>query len=247
MVIKPKQRLIVDAIEQVLNFNKMTLQLAFKSINPFKSDTIEPQTEVTKLSSQIDELDVTKFAIEEDLSDYELIYCEEVDYDNEQYLDEQINALNNKKESFLSSVLHFVKTGTARPNSKSEQDGEMFKSRYRYVGDTTEKSREFCKKMTSSNKLYRKEDIIAMGSQEVNKGWGPEGSDNYSVWLYKGGGACHHKWQREIYLRKSDVNSPLAKTFTPAQTRKAGEIAPTNDKRVYTRPIDMPNKGFLPK
>jgi hypothetical protein len=101
--------------------------------------------------------------------------------------------------------------------------------------------------MTNANKLYRKEDIIAMGSQSVNVGWGAKGADNYSIWLYKGGGGCHHRWQREIYLRKSDVNSPLAKTFTPSQTRKKGEIAPTNNKLVYTRPIDMPNKGFLPK
>jgi hypothetical protein len=123
----------------------------------------------------------------------------------------------------------------------------MFKHRYRYTGETTEKSRLFCRKMIEANKVYRKEDIIRMESEAVNKGFGPKGADNYSIWLYKGGGACHHKWVRETYLRKSDVNSPLAKKFTPSQTRKQGEIAPTNDKRVYTRPIDMPNKGFLPK
>jgi hypothetical protein len=101
--------------------------------------------------------------------------------------------------------------------------------------------------MTQANKVYRKEDIIRMESESVNKGFGAKGADNYSIWLYKGGGACHHKWVRETYLRKSDANSPLAKKFTPSQTRKLGEIAPTNDQRVYTRPIDMPNKGFLPK
>ncbi len=245
MVIKPKQQLIIDSLKKIFRVNDINLDLAFKSLNPFKSSTSELQT----LSSHktIDDLDVTKYAIDEDLSDYEMIYCEDVDYDTEKYLDEQIQDLNNRKEGFLSSVLHFVKTGTARPNTKSEQDGEIFKSRYRYVGDTSEKSREFCVKMTKANKLYRKEDIIAMESQAVNTGFGPEGADNYSIWLYKGGGACHHRWQREIYLRKSDVNSPLAKTFTPSQTRKKGEIPPTNNKLVYTRPIDMPNKGFLPK
>lgn len=245
MVIKPKQQLIIDSLKKIFRVNDINLDLSFKSLNPFKASNSELQT----LSSHktIDDLDVTKYAIDEDLSDYEMIYCEDVDYDTEKYLDEQINDLNNRKEGFLSSVLHFVKTGTSRPNTKSEQDGEIFKSRYRYVGDTSEKSREFCVKMTNANKLYRKEDIIAMESQAVNAGWGAKGADNYSIWLYKGGGACHHRWQREIYLKKSDVNSPLAKTFTPSQTRKAGEIAPTNNKLVYTRPIDMPNKGFLPK
>jgi hypothetical protein len=245
MVIKPKQQLIIDSLKKIFRVNDINLDLAFKSLNPFKSSSSELQT----LSSHktIDDLDVTKYAIDEDLSDYEMIYCEDVDYETEKYLDEQINDLNNRKEGFLSSVLHFVKTGTARPNTKSEQDGEIFKSRYRYVGDTSEKSREFCVKMTNANKLYRKEDIIAMESQSVNTGFGPEGADNYSIWLYKGGKSCHHRWQREIYLRKSDVNSPLAKTFTPSQTRKKGEIPPTNNKLVYTRPIDMPNQGAYRK
>jgi len=83
-------------------------------------------------------------------------------------------------------------------------------------------------------------------NQVVNKGWGPEGTDKYSIWLYKGGGNCHHYWVRETYLKKSDVNSPLAKKYTAAESRKMGEIAPVNDSRVYQKPIDMPYNGFLP-
>jgi hypothetical protein len=249
--IEDNAKQITDAINSLspLVANKVIESMTNNEIRGLVGLMPISNNQLQTLSSHktIDDLDVTKYAIDEDLSDYEMIYCEDVDYDTEKYLDEQINDLNNRKESFLSSVLNFVKTGTARPNTKSEQDGEIFKSRYRYVGDTSEKSREFCVKMTKANKLYRKEDIIAMESQAVNAGFGPEGADNYSIWLYKGGGACHHRWQREIYLRKSDVNSPLAKTFTPSQTRKKGEIAPTNNKLVYTRPIDMPNKGFLPK
>lgn len=199
---------------------------------------------ITQMSAQ-DELDVAKYGEDIDLDEWVLIDSHEVDYELEDELDEQLRKLNEPTK--LSKVLNLVKTGTARPNTKSSQDGEIFKHRYRYVGDTSEKSRLFCKKMTQANKVYRKEDIIRMESEVVNAGFGPKGADNYSIWLYKGGGACHHKWVRETYLRKSDVNSPLAKKFTPAQTRKLGEIAPTNDQRVYTRPIDMPNKGFLPK
>jgi hypothetical protein len=199
---------------------------------------------ITQMSAQ-DELDVAKYGEDIDLDEWVLVDSREVDYDLEDELDAELEKLNNP--TTLSKVLNFVKTGTARPNANSEQDGKMFKHRYRYTGETTEKSRLFCRKMIEANKVYRKEDIIRMESEAVNKGFGPKGADNYSIWLYKGGGACHHKWVRETYLRKSDVNSPLAKKFTPSQTRKQGEIAPTNDKRVYTRPIDMPNKGFLPK
>ena len=242
MVIKPKQQMIVEMIKKILSFNGVSLNLRFKTLNPLQGD--EPQPQQVQMSAQ-DELDVAKYGEDIDLDEWVLIDSHEVDYDLEDELDEQLRKLNEPTK--LAKVLNLVKTGTARPNTKSIQDGEIFKHRYRYVGDTSEKSRLFCKKMTDANKVYRKEDIIRMETEAVNAGFGPKGADNYSIWLYKGGGACHHKWVRETYLRKSDANSPLAKKFTPAQTRKLGEIAPTNDQRVYTRPIDMPNKGFLPK
>ena len=286
MVIKPKQQMIVEMINKILSFNKVSLKLSFKTLQPLDNSgellagdskrvidginslsplvankVLESMTpnevralvglapeqaggNITQMSAQ-DELDVAKYGEDIDLDEWVLIDSHEVDYDLEDELDEQLRKLNEPTK--LSKVLNLVKTGTARPNTKSAQDGEIFKHRYRYVGDTSEKSRLFCKKMTQANKVYRKEDIIRMESEAVNKGFGARGADNYSIWLYKGGGACHHKWVRETYLRKSDANSPLAKKFTPAQTRKLGEIAPTNDQRVYTRPIDMPNKGFLPK
>lgn len=243
MVIKPKQQMIVEIVKKILSFNGVSLNLKFKTLNPLQGD--EPQTvQEVKMSAQ-DELDVAKYGEDIDLDEWVLVDSREVDYELEDELDAELEKLN--KPTTLSKVLNFVKTGTARPNANSEQDGKMFKHRYRYTGDTSDDSRLFCKKMTQANKVYRKEDIIRMESEAVNKGFGPKGADNYSIWLYKGGGACHHKWVRETYLRKSDINNPLAKKFTPSQTRKQGEIAPTNDKRVYTRPIDMPNKGFLPK
>jgi hypothetical protein len=159
----------------------------------------------------------------------------------------------------MSKVWEFVTTGVARPDLKSEQDGKLFASRYRYSGDITDKSREFCKKMISANKLYRKEDIIAMGKNpKTNEGWGPRGIDTYDIFLYKGGGACHHFWTRETYKRFTDPRRKGAEKITPAEARKAGEVLPTpfakgdkeaakNNKLVYTKPIDMPNQGFLPK
>jgi len=117
--------------------------------------------------------------------------------------------------------------------------------------------RAFCVKMSQQNKVYRKEDIVNMSNSDLgdhytNKdgrviGWGPNGAITFDRFLYKGSGNCHHYWLRETYLKKSDVNSPLAQTYTASQSRKLGEIAPVNDSRVYQRPIDMPNRGFLPK
>lgn len=200
----------------------------------------EPQVQM----SAIDSISLDGFGEDIDENEWILVDSRKVDYELEDSLDAELEAL--QEPTLLSKVLSFVKTGTARPNATSEQDGKIFKTRYRYTGNLGDNSRDFCKKMIGANKVYRKEDIIAMGSQAVNEGWGPKGADNYDIWLYKGGGDCHHFWTRETYLKKSDVNSPLAKKFTAAQSRKAGEIAPTNDKRVYTAPKDMPFNGFLP-
>ena len=200
-----------------------------------------------QLSSNLDKIDLEEFGEEIDLNEWELIESIKVDYELEDELDAELELLNNPKKSILSKVYNFVSTGNANPNAKSSQDGNLFKSRYRYSGDTSSNSREFCQKMSSANKVYRKEDIERMSKSSVNEGFGPHGADTYDIFLYKGGGACHHFWTRETYKKKADVNSPLAEQITPAQARKQGEILPTNDSRVYQRPIDMPNKGFLPK
>ena len=58
-----------------------------------------------------------------------------------------------------------------------------------------------------------------MSTRAVNPGWGPKGADTYSIWLYKGGGACHHFWMRKTYMftldsKRIDVKSPLAPTIS---------------------------------
>jgi hypothetical protein len=244
------QELMTDACDTILSINNISLDLYFerKSLTT-DPNAIEPK-EDTQLSLSSD--------LDNDLEGYELVDSRKVDYDLEDEFDAQLAVLNApKEETTLSKIVNFLKTatGTARANIKSTQDGELFKTRYRYSTGLSDNSRDFCKKMVQANKVYRKEDIMLMSSQIVNEGWGPEGADTYNVWLYKGGGDCHHYWIRETYLRKSDANSPLARKYTPAEVRKAGEIIPVtgndkspnkNDMRVYTAPTDMPYNGFLP-
>jgi hypothetical protein len=202
----------------------------------------------TQLSAHIDELDVEEFGAEMNPNEWELIDSRIVSYEDEERLDAELEALNNPSKSLLSKAWEFVTTGVARPDLKSEQDGKLFASRYRYSGTISSDSREFCQKMIKANKLYRKEDIIRMGNNpKTNEGFGPRGADTYDIFLYKGGGACHHFWTRETYKRFTDPRRRGAEEITPAQARKAGEILPTNPSKVYQKPIDMPNKGFLPK
>lgn len=258
MVIRPKQEVILEALDSILSFNGVSLKLYFKTLQPLEFvDLSNAQS-----TDQVKEETGVEMSAEDHIEwidghEYIRIDSREVDYDLEDELDAELEALNSPKKTLLSKIINLVSTGTARANTKSGQDGAIFKHRYRYVGGVSDNTRDFCKKMVQANKIYRKEDIIAMNSQVVNEtrtrqdgsvgGFGPLGDETYDIWLYKGGKSCHHKWVRETYLRKSDANSPLAQTFTPAQTRKAGEIAPTNDKRVYQRPIDMPNQGAYMK
>ena len=237
------QELTTDAIDIILAINGVNLDLYFER----KSLTAD-----ANVIAPIQDTNTPEVAMsaQDDLEGYELVDSSPVDYDNEDELDAQIDVLNApKEETILSKVVNFLKTSTGAANTtrNSEQDTVLFKTRYRYSSGISDDSRDFCKKMVNANKLYRKEDIVAMSSQVVNEGWGPEGADTYDVFLYKGGGDCHHYWIRETYRRKgTDIMSPNKKKVTPAEARKEGEILPTNDSRVYKAPTDMPYNGFLP-
>jgi hypothetical protein len=111
------------------------------------------------------------------------------------------------------TALHLAKVPSSFPNVTSEQDTSLFKIRYQYAG-AKEGERDFCNKMISANKVYRKEDIELAGSKVVNPGLGLKGADTYSIWLYKGGVNCKHFWIRKIYLRKNN------KSISVNQARK---------------------------
>jgi len=268
IVIRPYQLEIIEAIDEILSINGIALNLYFKTIQPLdfidvntlNAETNEEETGV-KMSkvccSTEDSLDDETAQSLIDLGELEnenwlLIDESEVDYDNDDTENELLS--NEPKQSLLSKIYNFVSTGTARPNAKSDQDenidGIRFITRYVYAGETSSNSRLFCKKMTQVDKVYRKEDILRMSEQAVNKGWGPRGADTYSIWLYKGGGACHHRWNKRVYASfegvNIDVNSPRARIIAGRTAEKYGYTI-KNPELVSQRPIDMPNKGFLPK
>jgi hypothetical protein len=174
-----------------------------------------------------------------------------VDYETDDKENETLS--KEPKQSLLSKIVNLVSTGDNRPNITSKQDeviGDVkFITRYVYAGETKSNSREFCRRMIAANKIYRKEDIIKMGSQIVNKGWGPKGADTYSIWFYKGGGNCHHRWNKRVYATFSgkaiDVNSKELKQVAVRKAEKLGYVV-KNDSKVSQRPTDMPNNGFLP-
>jgi len=238
-VIKPKQDFVIEALEEVLVHYGINLDLYFA---PLTEEKIEVKEETAELSSHVcmsdgapTELADSLIELGEtlDASEWTMLSSADVDYDT---------------DGDLYDLVEFAtSTGTARPNSKSAQDSKEIAIRYRYVGNPNPQ-RAFCKKMMQANKLYRKEDILQMNKAGINDGFGLGGTNNYSIWLYKGGGkmsdnfpqgTCRHKWQREIYLKKGsslDVNSPLAKTISTSEARRKGYKVPTNENIVSIKP-----------
>ena len=263
VVIAPFQELLIDAFDKILAYNNISLNLYFKTLQPLQfldldnvedKETKEEETGV-KMKQMFSSLE--EFGEDEDLKEWDLIDERKVDYDAEDSLDEEVDKLNNPKLSVLSKIYNFATTGAARPKAKSKQDGEnedgvQFKVRYQYAPLTfSESSREFCKKMVRAAKIYRKEDIQQMSKKAVNAGWGLKGSDNYDIWLYKGGGGCHHFWMRKTYRAKNakttpDVGNPNAEVSVN-KAKKEGFKPEVNAKEVSKRPVDMPNNGFVNK
>lgn len=264
LVIRTFQDELLDVINEILAFNGISLNTYFKTIQPLEftdldnvvdEETKEEETGV-KMCSHVD-IQLKDDALDdlgekENLDEWELIDEMEVDYDLEEKLDAEIEALNNPKKSLLSKIYNFVSTGTARPNAKSEQDKKIddvqYKVRYSYSPNrVSANSRDFCKKMVAADKIYRKEDIVQMSQRVVNAGWGPKGANTYDIFKYKGGGDCHHKWLRKTYRSKKsiDVKSPLAPTVSTNKAEKEGYRV-RNPKEVAMKPKDMPYNGFLP-
>ena len=262
-VIVPFQEMLIEAFDKVLAFNGISLNLYFKTLQPLQfidlenvqdKETREEETGV-KMKQMFAKLE--EYGEDEDLSEWDLIDESKVDYDTEDDLDAELSKLNNPKQSLLSKALNLVSTGTARPNAKSKQDGSNdagleFKVRYQYAPlKAGTDSRDFCKSMVDKKKIYRKEDIIMMGNAGVNGEWAEKGQTKYSIWLYKGGGDCHHYWMRKTYRAKKkglkpNVGNPNAE-ISVNKAKKEGFKPEVNAKEVAKRPTDMPNNGFVNK
>ena len=248
-VIKPKQDYILDAINEILVYYGINLDLYFKPL----TDEIKEVEEPVALSEHKCNVNISategmassliEFG-ENENDEWALFSSADVDYDTDNDLYDLVS-------------VQLTKTGTARPNAKSKQDSDDIKIRYRYVDQNGKNGsqgasgeRLFCGMMLSANKLYRKEDILQMGNQTVNNGFGATGTPNkpYSIWEWKGGGlrsdkfpngTCKHKWQREIYLKVGgdvDTNSPLAKIISTSEAKRKGYKVPTNDSDVSVTP-----------
>jgi hypothetical protein len=241
-VVKPYQRILKDAVSSILNAAGTPAVVTVEKVEEEEVPTVT--AELSKEKPMRASGDVATWLIEQ---------SEEMDEDVWELIDER--KVDYEKEDMQDALWTFARAipgSSAERGSRgvSEQDNELIRVRYAYMPKKTglngNPSREFCQKMVGAgNRVWRKEDIIAAGNRAVNPGWGPNGTDTYSIWLHKGGGSCQHYFERRTYLRKD--NERISVNQARALIREAGlEPLEVNDPLVAKRPRDTQNRGFLP-
>lgn len=168
------------------------------------------------------------------------------------------------EDALLSVMLADTSPADGLPQDASEGDAGLYKIRYRYgpIRNSAD-SRELCKFLEAKAQqgvVYRKEDIESWEGQGINSQFAPSGQSKYSLWLWKGGVYCHHRWFRVIYFRKRGAGGQFLpkstsaemnndKTVSLPQARSAGvpedKINAPGWPDAGTAPIDQPNRGSL--
>ena len=163
------------------------------------------------------------------------------------------NICIKEKETFLQKLATVVRS---KPNGFSYLDSKNYKIRYKYVvgskkamekGNT---SRPFCKNMMQLSKagnVYRIEDIDYASIEGVNKQLGHKGRA-YSLFQFKGGVYCRHKWNRVLYRLKSNTKpSEFLNDYKVTRTIPKSYIKnPRGTKDSVIAPVNMPNQGHYP-
>ena len=253
-VIRPFQELILDAIDDILAVNGASLNVFFKTLQPLELQADIPEEQKEELSADSrpfldDELAHELLDALADLGEEEPLEEEWELVDAEEVGDEEPEDFD--VEGYLNGLVSLSAT------QDSSQDTERYKVRYKYAKGTSKtpvgQSRTFCKTMMSKKMLYRKEDIGMMSARGVNKSFGHKGK-NYSLFKYKGGVNCYHRWERRIYkkrLKKDGTewggNALQGTKFVNVnQAVREGFKLPKNPKEVSKAPIDMPRQGHHP-
>ncbi len=249
-IIQPYQAIINEALESLSDYipDGKTLKVESNEIDfdePTNSKEVNTELSMTADERLVEYMQNVGEQIDSDV--WELLKEEEID-----------DPLQERFIHHSKFNMQFFKR-FADPDKKSEIDTGLFKIRYRYSTNLSSNSRLFCKNMVANAKagtIYRFEDIQEMQDAKINSDFAPKGSDKYSIWLHKGGVYCHHRWIRQVYMRKRGKNGG----FLPNKGLENDEVVsnsvlttkdvPRKDLQknwntASTRPIDTPSRGAL--
>jgi hypothetical protein len=261
-VIRPFQTLLINAFDDILSYNDISLNLYFKTLQPLEfteldnvmdAETREEETGV-KMSAQVDfddEQMLNSLDGETIDAEWELVEKREYSEDNED-VDTWANKLIKEKKTSLQKLADFIKS---KPSDNSFLDKSFYKVRYEYSEKySSGKSRLFCKNMmqrTSSGVVYRKEDIDQASFQGVNNSFGHKGQ-NYSLFKYKGGVNCGHFWSENLYRLKTKTDGTFVEDKALSSSEEVDSIPNSYKpkgaeyKESKIAPKDMANNGHHP-
>lgn len=227
---------------------------------------------------RVEELANVKTDMTDDLADYLFEELEKVGeiINEEDWILKETIAVNTKADAMKFQRIAMATNKNeikreSKPQDKSDQDVGLYKIRYRYSQNISKGSRNFCMKMVDLSKrkfVFRFEDIQKMEELQFNSQFAPKGESSYSIWDWKGGCFCHHKWEMQVFVRAR----AKGERFDPktGKTIRKGGILPKsqtkdleNDQKESVekarnkgvnipnmgqgdvRPIDTPTRGKL--
>ena len=235
MIIAPMQEMLLDAFEQILAYNGISLNLFFRTLKPL--EFVDLENAVTEEQVQ----EETGVELNKDFSDKEgeqildHLEGEEIDenwelvderaFKNENgNLDEWIEEIDNKK-SKLQKLADVIKSF---PSRSSQLDKSIYKVRYVYTKGLggAGQSRDFCRQMmarTDRGVVYRLEDIDKASRQGVNRKLGHKGQP-YDLFKFKGGVNCGHYWSERLYRLKKKKDGSYYEDKALSSSEEVGSI-----------------------
>ena len=152
----------------------------------------------------------------------------------------------------------------ARPNGLSKLDKSYYKIRFKYAVGSRKaykegnKSRPFCKSMmarTSQGIVYKLEDINKASKVAFEKAakLPMHKGQPYSLFKFKGGVYCRHKWVQVLYkIKKSSLKEGKKGSKNLDDYKRVKDIPasaksrPKGIKDSVIAPVNMPNQGHYP-
>ena len=191
------------------------------------------------------------------------VFVDEIDEDSDTNNEDWADYLIQEKKSVLSKVKEFLGADVISSKKKGnvfsvlDSPNGLYKIRYKYaVGsrkpmEDGNESRDFCRNMmnmSNRNVVWTIEDIDRATDEGVNKKLGHKGK-SYSLFRFKGGIYCRHKFKKVLYRLESNTE-PSNNLNAYKKTRKIPtryDRNPRGSKQAAKAPINMPNDGAYPK
>jgi len=250
-VIKPYQRIIERVFTPILG------EINIEMNSPFNDEVVvvEPTVQTAELKKKVVAAE-NKISKEEGEAWLQHLRekAEYIDEEEWQLLSDEEVTNPEDEEKYRTEFMSV--RGYSNPDERSTSlDTGLYKVRYYYSKNFTYRdgevvTRDFCQEMVALSKtgaLFRYEDIIEMGNNGVNGEFAPQGSSNYSIWIFKGGVYCRHAWFRKIFFRKREGGKFLPNDGLKNDRVVTGaipnELFPKGEEAV--RPNDMPNRASL--